>query len=32
MRYMKMKLVIVLVVLLTVAGVVGFGRTDNPLE
>jgi hypothetical protein len=29
MRYMKIKRVIALVVLLTVAGVVGFGRTDN---
>jgi len=30
MRYMKVKRVIALVVLLTVAGVVGFARTDNP--
>ncbi len=30
MRYMKMRCVIGLVVLLTVAGVVSFGRTDNP--
>jgi len=29
MRYMKMKRIIALVLLLAVAGVVGFGRTDN---
>jgi hypothetical protein len=30
MRYMKIKRVIALVVLLTAVGVAGFGRTDNP--
>ncbi|HKY03625.1 MAG TPA: hypothetical protein VJQ56_01980, partial [Blastocatellia bacterium] len=30
MRYMNVKRVIALVLLLAVAGVVGFGRTDNP--
>ena len=30
MRYMKIKRVIALVLLLTVVGIAGFGRTDNP--
>jgi hypothetical protein len=30
MRYMKIKRIIALVVLITVVGVAGFGRTDNP--
>ena len=30
MRYMKIKRVIALVILLTIVGVVGFGRSDNP--
>jgi len=29
MRYMKLKRVIALVILLTIAGVTGFGRADN---